>query len=83
MTLNFLVPPSWPKMALNPKKRHKIDLKSNLNHEGGTQKFRAQVQNKAIYISFQNKLNLVLLLGEQPLNKTKKNWQNEETLFSF
>ena len=53
-TLNFWVPPSWPKMALHPKKkRHKIDLKSIFNHEGGTPKFYVVAQNKAIQISFQ------------------------------
>ena len=35
MALNFWVPPSWPKMALNPKKL-KIDLISIFNHEGGS-----------------------------------------------
>ena len=40
-------------MALNPKKKHKIDLKSIFNPEGGTQKFRVTAQNKTIYISFQ------------------------------
>ena len=53
VALNFWVLPSWPKMALNQKKRLKIDLKSIFNHEGGTQKFRVLAQNKAIQISFQ------------------------------
>ena len=48
MALNFWVPPSWPEMALNPKKRLKIGLKSIFNHEGGTQIFRAVAQNKVI-----------------------------------
>ena len=53
VAFNFWVPPSWPKMALNPKKRLKIDLKSIFNHEGGTQKLNVTAQNKATYISFQ------------------------------
>ena len=38
MALNFWVQPSWLK----------IDFKSNFSHEGGTQRFRATAQNKAI-----------------------------------
>ena len=45
---SFWVPPSWPKMDLNPKKILKIDLKSIFNHEGCTKKSRATAQNKAI-----------------------------------
>ena len=62
--LNFGVPPSWPKMALNPKKRHKIDLKLIFNHDGGAQKFRAVAQNKAIQIR--------LRLSNKFLRKPKK-----------
>ena len=51
MALIFLGAPSWPKMALNPKKGLKIDLISIFTHEGGTQK--AVAQNEAIQIRFQ------------------------------
>ena len=43
-------------MALNglkSKKKLKIDLKSIFNPEGGTQKFKATAQNKAIQICYQ------------------------------
>ena len=45
--------PFMAQNGLESKKRHKIDLKSIFNHEGGTQKLKAVAQNKAIQISFQ------------------------------
>ena len=33
MTLNFWMPPLWPKMALNPRKKLEIDLNPIFYHD--------------------------------------------------
>ena len=53
VTFNFWVPPSWLKIDFKSILRPFLGFKAILGHEGGTQKFWAVAQNKAIQIRFQ------------------------------
>ena len=61
MTKNYLVPPSWPKMASNPKKDLKSTLNQFLTMKGAPDNFRPWLKKKTLSNKLSDDINKIFL----------------------